>query len=130
MSASRDKLWYLLHDTDGEVAKLDIKLDILDAEIDALQRIRYEETKEKLERLGIDTAKYRPPPRPLASEQRCTNHIRPDDDIEAIVVAAKETKLDRAYREYLAARSAADEEIVHDQPVLVRRYYETPITVR
>lgn len=43
------------------------------------------------------------------SEQRCTNHLRPDDDIEALVIAATESPLDRLYREHLAARSATDE---------------------
>jgi hypothetical protein len=71
-----------------------------------MQRVRHEETKAKLERLGFDTSNYRPPPPLLASEQRRRNHIQPDDDIEAIIVAAKETALDHAYREYLAARSA------------------------
>jgi hypothetical protein len=122
MSAQRDKLWYLLHDRDGRVAELDIKLDRLDIEIDGLQRSRYEETKTKLEKLGIDTSNYRPPPPLLASEQRCLNHIRPDDDIEALVIAATETPLDRAYREYLATRSATDEEHTDNsgQPILWR----------
>ena len=38
MSDRRDKAWYLIHDRDGEVARLDIRLDILDAEIDALSK--------------------------------------------------------------------------------------------
>jgi hypothetical protein len=70
----RDKLWYWLHDQDGRVAELDIKLDILDAEIHALQTIKHEETRTKLERLGFDVSNYRPPPPLLPSEQRCLNH--------------------------------------------------------
>jgi hypothetical protein len=94
MSTPRDKLWYRPHDQDGPVAELDIRLDCIDIEIDALRRLRYEETKAKLEQLGIDTSKYCPPPPPLlASEQRCTNNLRPNDDIEAIVIAAKERPL-------------------------------------
>ena len=104
----RDKAWYLVNDRDGRVAALDIRLDMIDIEIDGLRRIRYEDTRAALERLGFDTSDYRPPPRLLASEHRCTNHIGPNDDIEAIIVAAKESKLDRAYREHLATRSAAN----------------------
>ena len=117
MSAPRDKLWYWLHDQDGQVAELEIKLDRLDIEIDGLQRIRYEETKERLEQLGIDTSNYRPAPPLLASEQRCTNHLRDDDDIEALVIAATETPLDRTYREFLAARSTTDT----SGPPIIRR---------
>ena len=96
MSANirRDKLWYWLHDQDDQVAEIDIKLDRADIEIDGLRRIGFEETKARLERLGIDTTNYRPPPHIPRSEQRCTNHLRPDDDIEALVIAATETKLD------------------------------------
>ena len=71
------------------MAELDIKLDRIDIEIDGLRRIQHEETKARLERLGIDTSNYRLPPPLLASEQRCTNHLRPDDDIEALVKAAR-----------------------------------------
>jgi hypothetical protein len=101
----RDKAWYLVHDQDGQVAERDIKLDCIDIEINGLQRVLYEETKAKLERIGIDTSNYRPPPPLHPSEQRCRNHVRPDDDVEAIIIAAKERPLDRLYREYLAARS-------------------------
>ena len=80
--------------------------------------------------MDFDADQY-PPPLPLhPCEQRCTNHIRPDDDIEAIVIAAKGSALDRAYREHLTARSAADQVIIHDPPVLVRRYFETAFVVR
>ncbi len=92
MSARRDKLWYWLHDQDGQVAELDIKLDRIDIEIDGLRRIQYEETKAKLEQLGIDTSNYRPPPHIHRSEQRCSNHLRPDDDIGALVAAAQERR--------------------------------------
>ena len=98
---SRDKLWYLLH-PDDRVTELDIKLDRIDIEIDGLRRIRYEETKARLEALGIDVSNYRPPPPLTEREQRCRNHIRPDDDVEAIVTAAKQSPLDRLYREHLA----------------------------
>lgn len=121
MSARRDKLWYWLHDQDGQVAELDIKLDRIDIEIDGLRRIQYEETKAKLEQLGIDTSNYRPPPHIHRSEQRCSNHLRPDDDIGALVTAAQERPLDRAYREHLAARSAADEETVDTGGALLIR---------
>ncbi len=121
MSARRDKLWYWLHDQDGQVAELDIKLDRIDIEIDCLRRIQYEETKAKLEQLGIDTSNYRPPPHIHRSEQRCSNHLRPDDDIGALVTAAQERPLDRAYREHLAARSAADEETVDTGGALLIR---------
>ena len=121
MSARRDKLWYWLHDQDGQVAELDIKLDRIDIEIDGLRRIQYEETKAKLEQLGIDTSNYRPPPHIHRSEQRCSNHLRPRDDIGALVTAAQERPLDRAYREHLAARSAADEETVDTGGALLIR---------
>jgi hypothetical protein len=109
VSDRRDKLWYLINDRGGEVAELDIRLDCIDMEIDGLRALRYEETKAKLERLGFDTAKYRPPPQLRSFEQRCTNHVRPDDDVEALIVAAKgseESALDRVYREHRA--TAAD----------------------
>ena len=110
MSGPRDPLWYWLHDQDGRVAELEIKLDRLDIEIDGLNRIRYEEKKARLEQLGIDTSNYRPMPPMLEREQRCVNHLRDDDDIEALVIAAQETELDRMYREHLAARAATDDE--------------------
>jgi hypothetical protein len=105
VSGRRDKLWYLRNDRGGEVAELDIQLDRIDIEIDGLRALRYEETKAKLERLGFDTSKYRPPPRRLVSEQRCINHVRPDDDVEAIVIAGKEREsgstLDRLYADHV-----------------------------
>ena len=104
------------------MAELDIKLDRIDIEIHGLGRMQHEETKARLERLGIDTLNYRLPPPLLASEQRCTNHLHPDDDIEALVKAATETKLDHMYREHLAAQSATDEETVDTsgEPIIRR----------
>jgi hypothetical protein len=106
MSAPRSKVWYLLHDSTGEVAAREVRLDCGAIEINGLQRVLYEETKEKLQRIGIDTSNYRPPPPLHPSEQRCRNHVRPGDDVEAILNAAKERPLDRLYREHLAARCA------------------------
>ena len=105
MSDRRDKLWYLINDRGGEVAELDIRLDCIDMEIDGLRALRYQETKAKLERLGFDTANYRPPPQLRSFEQRCRSHVRPDDDVEAIVIAAKEREsgstLDRLYADHV-----------------------------
>ena len=84
------------------MAALDIKLDRIDIEIDGLQRIRYAEVKARLEALGINTSNFRPPPPMLEHEQRCTRHLRDDDDFEALVRAAKESPLDRLYREHVA----------------------------
>lgn len=103
-SIRRDKAWYLVHDKDGQVAELDRALDRIDIEIDGLRRIASEETKARLERLGIDTSGYREAPHMHRSEQRCVNHVRPDDDVEAIIIAAQEKPLDRAYREYIASQ--------------------------
>ena len=110
-----DKLWYWLNDRDGQVAELDIKLDRIDIEIDGLRRIAFEETKARLERLGIDTSNYRPAPPLVAHEQRCTRHLRPDDDIDALVIAAKKSPLDRLYREHVADRKAL--RIIRNNPV-------------
>jgi hypothetical protein len=85
-----------------------------------VQRIRYEETKARLEALGIDTTSFRPPPPLSEHEQRCTRHLRDDDDIEALVIAAKETKLDKAFREHMA-RSSAGEAVDTIGQLLVRR---------
>ena len=123
MSATirRDKLWYWRNDGDGQVAELDIKLDRIDIEIDGLQRIRYEETKARLEALGIDTTNYRPPPPILEREQRCTNHLRPDDDVEALVREAKRTKLDRDFDEFIASRAPTVKTVDTSGRLLVRR---------
>jgi hypothetical protein len=61
MSGTRDALWYLLHDRDGEVAELERRLDVVDFEINALRRMQHEDTKARLERLGFDTSNYKPP---------------------------------------------------------------------
>ena len=58
----RDKVWYLLHDSLGEVAKRDIKLDRIDIEVDGLRRIQWDETQARLKRLGFDVTNRRPPP--------------------------------------------------------------------
>ena len=47
--------------------------------------------------------------------------MRSGDDVETLVNAAKERPLDRLYREYLAARSAADEETVDTGGALLIR---------
>ena len=114
MSAGRDKLWYLVHDRGGELREIDIELDVIDLEINALQRIGHEETKARLDALGIDTSKFRPPPPLHRSEQRCTNHPA-GDEIESLILEAQESKLDKVYREHLA-----EEEIV--ETGVIRRY--------
>ena len=130
ISEPRTRLWYWLSDHDV-AAELDIKLDRIDIEIDGLQRIRYEETKTRLGRLGIDTTNFRPPPPLSEHEQRCTRHLRDDDDdIEALVIAAKESPLDRLYREHVA-RTAADEEAVDPSgQLIVRRGIGQVLSVR
>jgi hypothetical protein len=105
VSDRRDKLWYLINDRGGEVAELEIRLDRADLEIDGLRRIQWEETRDRLQRLGFDVSKYRPPPQLRLFEQRCANHIGPDDDVEALVIAAKEREsgrtLDRLYADHV-----------------------------
>jgi hypothetical protein len=134
MSVHRDKAWYLVNDRDGKVAQLDIELDRLDIETDALRRIQHQETKARLERLGFDTTNYRPPPRTLRSEQRCLNHIGPEDDIEAIVIAATEHPLDRAYREHIAARDnlklQPGDTVIYGNGRPIRRTCKTKFTIR
>ena len=134
VSVRRDKAWYLVHDPTGEVAALDIKLDCIDIEIDGLLRIQHEETKARLQRLGFDVSNYRPPPPRLRSEQRCFNHIRADDDIEAIVVAATERLLDRAYREHIAARENVrlrpGDKLIYGGGQPIRRTFEAKFTIR
>ena len=123
----RDKLWYWLHDQDGQVAEIERRLDRLDVEIDALTRVRFEETKARLEQLGIDVSNYKPPPHIHRSEQRCTNHLRPADDVEALIVAAQEGPLDLLYREHVAAKG----EEIHTPPgAPLRRYFPAEFTVR
>lgn len=135
MSAQRNKLWYWLNDKDGKVAELDIELDCLDIEIAGLRRIQYEETKAKLERLGLDTTNYRPSPLPLRGEQRCINHFIDGDDIEALVIAASERPLDRAYREHINARDNLQlqpgDKVIHGDGRPIRRTFTPPkITIR
>jgi hypothetical protein len=103
------------------VAELDIKLDRIDIEIDGLQRIRYEETKARLEALGIDTSNYRPPPPLTERELRCSGHLRPDDDVGALVREAKRTKLDRDFDEFIASRSPTVKTVDTSGQLLVRR---------
>lgn len=134
MSTQRNKLWYWLNDKDGRVAALDIELDCLDIEIDALQRIRHEETRERLQRLGIDTTNYQPSPQRLQSEQRCIKHFTDDDDIEALV-AASERPLDRAYREHINARDNLQlqpgDKVIYGDGRSIRRTFTPPrITIR
>jgi len=92
----RDKLRDLLVDRDGQLHALDVKADMLTIEIDGEFRLRYEETKQRLERLGFDVSRYRPTPARHPSEER--SHI----DVEAVVVAAHDRPIDRLYREFLA----------------------------
>jgi hypothetical protein len=120
MSAALSKVWYLLHDADGQVAELDIKLDRIDIEIDGLRRLAFEETRTRLERLGVDVSNYKPAPHIHRSEMRCTNHIGPDDDVEALVREAKRSKLDVAFDEFIAARPTTDEAVDTSGP-LIRR---------
>ena len=41
------------------------------------------------------------------------SHVRDDDDVEALVIAAKEKmKLDRAWREHLEARAATNSQTI------------------
>lgn len=101
---SRDKLWYFIHDQDGKVAELDRELDLLDLDIALTQRHQFRETKRRLDDHGLDTTNYKPIPLPRPQEERSYNHFRDDDDIEALVIAATETPLDRAYRELVLAR--------------------------
>ena len=61
-SEARAKLAQLRRDPSGELAKLELRLDVLDAEIDLEGRVRFQETKEKLERAGFDVSNYRPTP--------------------------------------------------------------------
>lgn len=60
---------------------------------------------------------------------RCSNHTDPDDDIEALVIEAKETKLDRAYREH-RARSSAGETADSSGETIVRRRIGEVLGVR
>jgi hypothetical protein len=55
--------------------------------------------------------------------KRCSRHLAPDADIEALILEAQQSELDRAHAELLA-----DEEIV--ETGVIRRYFETEITVR
>jgi hypothetical protein len=63
---------------------------------------------------------YREAPHIHRGEQRCTNHLGPSDDVEALVIEAKETKLDRAYHEHMP-RSSAGETGDSSEQLLVRR---------
>ncbi len=106
MSDGRDKVWYLVHDRGGELAAIEVPQDVIDMEINGLQRLEHAATKARLDALGIDTSKFREPPPLHRAEQRCSNHVGPDDDVEALILEAQESELDKAYREHLASRSA------------------------
>ena len=116
----RDKLWYLLNDPSGEIAEIERRLDRLDIEIDGRRRLASEENRERLERLGVDVSNHKPAPHLHPSELRCTNHLRPDDDVEQLIIEAKRSKLDRAYDEFIVARAAANE-TVDTSEQLIRR---------
>ena len=82
MSATRGPLWYLIHDRDGQLAGLDIKLERIDMEIDGLRRIRHQETKAKLEQLGFDVSEVpaaaaHPPQRGNASTRTASSSAVP-----------------------------------------------------
>ena len=96
---ARAKLANLLNDPTGEVAELALRLDVLDGQIWDERFVQYLETRERLQRLGIDVSKFRPPPRPARSEQRSVHHVGKNDDLEELVTAATESPLDRLYRE-------------------------------
>ena len=74
--------------------------------------MRYRETKEKLEQAGIDTSRYRPTPSRHPSEVRSRTNFNDDaDDIDPLVLAAKETPLERAWREHRAKGT-----VIHHPP--------------
>lgn len=124
---AHDKLTDLMRDPTGEVAELALRLDVLDTQIWDERFLQYQETKAKLDALGIDTTRFSPPPRPARAEQRSTRHFGASDDIGELIAAAKEeSPLDRLYREHLA-----DTEPVPDGAPLLRRYFKPPrITIR
>ena len=121
MSGKRGPLWYWMNDPDDRVAEMERGLDRLDIEIDGLQRLRFERNRERLERLGIDSSRYKEMPPMHASELRCTNHLRNDTDIEALVIAATESPLDRMYREHLARKAANEKTIDTGGQTIIRR---------
>jgi hypothetical protein len=69
----------------------EIRLDVLDALVDDQRRLQCEEIMQRLDRLGFDPAKYPPPRCCLRCEQRCSRHSGTDVDVEAVIVAAKES---------------------------------------
>ena len=71
--SARGPLWYWLHDPTDEIAETERRLDRLDAEIDLLHRMQFQETKQKLERAGYDVSNYRPAPARHPSEIRSRN---------------------------------------------------------
>jgi hypothetical protein len=96
----------VLHDRDGEVAAVERELDILDWEVNALRRMRHDELKARLDALGFDTSRYRPPPRVHESERRSVHHFDDErDDIEDVITKAKRAgSLDELYDEWRAGR--------------------------
>jgi len=103
-----EKLTNLLRDRDGQLYELALQLDLLDMEINGLQRLRHEETKQRLDALGIDTSKFKPVPPLHCSELHSPRHVTPDDDIEELVATAKGQRLlDLAYADLAAARCCA-----------------------
>jgi hypothetical protein len=85
-----DKLWLLLDDRGRQVAELDLKLDVLDAMIQAEKNHQLREVRERLERLGLRADGLRPLRR-HQSEERTSRHLQPDDDVERLVAEAKTT---------------------------------------
>ena len=93
----------LLSETEKRAAMLDL-------EIAGLRRIQHEETRACLERLGYDVSRFTPPPMPKPWE-------RP-------IMATRSTPLAES------STWPVGEVIMHREKRVVRRYFETPITVR
>lgn len=69
------------------MAELDTQLEILDWELGRFDCS--EETRAELEQLG---SMYRTPGRASTTARAATNHTCPDDDIEALIVAAQDLR--------------------------------------
>jgi hypothetical protein len=106
-----------LHDSDDRLADTEKKLDLIDYAIHDELWLKWRETKQRLERIGFDVSRYRPPPR---SPSRSAHHLRADDDVERLVVDAQRSArpaLDRLYEQHVASRDKHD----HDRAELLRR---------
>lgn len=88
---------YIVHPHRHELAEADAELDLLDAHLDTLHRLRFEETKAGLARQGLDVSSMTPP-RPRRRWETRTGRQPTPEQTDAILMAARARDLERLAR--------------------------------